>query len=1047
MAAFLEGKLAPGEVAEVAAHLRDCAECRTVTGEAARFEQEEEALAAAAVARPRRFAGGRIWAAAAIAAVAATTPFLLRRPVPVAPLIDAAPSYRRVEGRLSRFPWKPFQGDRRAGATVPPAERKLAGTALGLLDRMENDDAVEARHAAGVAHLLIDQTPESLEKLRSAADDSKNAYVWNDLAVAQYTVAEREGREDLLPSALASVNRAIQLDPDFADAHFNRALILEKKKLPNAARAAWDRYLELDSSSEWANEARARRRKLGEPTSKLEFTKELERAAGDRARIAALVRSLPQDSRVNGEGPLLGTWAQAVLANDTASAAKHLALLRAIAEELAAFRNERLLLDAVHAIDRAADPKAIATAMTVYIQARKDWRARNIPAAEDGFRRAAAAFRAAGSPLAATADYYLAQCAFDRNDPAESTAALTALRARLTPSYHGLSAEIDRTLSRNANAAADWGTSARSAARAAATFASLGETANAGLTSAYEAFALEGMGAHDIAWRQRVGAIGLQHDPKNVATILHSAAVGLAASERTDEALACLDVATETTRDTELLVTILTDRARLAERAGDRAAARRWLAEARSLIPPLDPALRESREAIVALAEAVLRRSSDPHGAIAMLGQSIQFFESGHGVRLPDAYLQRARTWRLLGRTDAALDDYHAALREIRKQQENASQTSPQFLDVAAQTIEETIDLHLDCGEVNAAFDVTDRAHAMAAAGYRRVAVPAGTVVLEYAMLPDSLAIFCVTSNEIAVTRIPIPRAALAKQVTSFIRKVQMRQELTADARALHALLIAPFASRIDGASELVIVPDRQLSMLPFAALHDGKGYLIQTHTIRVAPSAAATPPTANRQPPTGPATIIADPATPRATRLQWSRREAETIAAAYRGTMIAGADATRARVIAAISSSALVHYAGHANSDLASYGALLLAPSANDSDLLTTSDIARLKLHARPLVVLSACGTMRGETTHVAGMPSLARAFLGAGARAVVGTLWEVDDDLASELFLEFHKRLGDGEVPAGALREAQLAMLQTSDLRRRHPSSWSAVEVLSNL
>jgi len=96
---------------------------------------------------------------------------------------------------------------------------------------------------------------------------------------------------------------------------------------------------------------------------------------------------------------------------------------------------------------------------------------------------------------------------------------------------------------------------------------------------------------------------------------------------------------------------------------------------------------------------------------------------------------------------------------------------------------------------------------------------------------------------------------------------------------------------------------------------------------------------------------------------------------------------------------------------------------------------------------VLSACGTMRGDTTHVAGMPSLARAFLGAGARAVVGTLWEVGDDVALPLFLEFHERLRAGEVPAGALRAAQLAMLQTSEPRLRHPSAWSAVEVLSNL
>jgi CHAT domain-containing protein len=1048
MAAFLEGKLAPGEVAEVAAHLRDCAECRTVTGEAARFE-EEEALEEATVVRKRAFGGWRTWTVAAVAtAAAATTPFLLRAPAPpIATLIDAAPPYRRVEGRLSRFPWKPLRGGPR-GATTPPAERRLVSAAYGVLDRTENDTAVEACHAAGVAHLLIDQTPESREKLATAAGDSKDARIWNDYAVAQYAVAAG-GERKALPTALAAVNRAMQLDPNLLEARFNQALILEESGMHDAARTAWEQYLQLDPSSPWATEARAHLRDLGKRSSSPDFTKELERAAGDRTTLASLARRFPQESRQNGER-LVARWAQAYLANDAPLAGKHLALARAIGEELVAVNGERLLLDAVRAVDRSQDRRAIALAYSVYAGARMALASgrSNLPAAEDGFRRAAAAFRAAGSPLADVADYYAAQCAFDRNRPAESTAALNELRARLHPSWHALSAEIDQSLSRNANAAADWGTSARSAARAAATFASLGETANAGFLGAYEAFALEGMGAQDLAWQRRMHALALQDDPRNVATILHSAAVALAASERADEARACLDVAIQYDSKPVVRTNILTDRARLAEGAGDPAAARRWLSEASTLAAALGPGLREASEAQIAITEAVLRRASDPQVAIATLDRSIAFFESNAlGIRLPDAYLQRARTWRVVGRADAALADYHAALREIRKQQEKATEITPAFLDVAAQTIDETIDLHLDRGEVAAAFDAADRAHAMAAGGYRRVAVPAGTVVLEYAMLPDSLAIFCVTTNEIAVTRIPIARAVLAKRVASFIRKLQTRQELSQDAQSLHTLLIAPFTSRIDGMAELVIVPDRQLSMLPFAALHDGTNYLVEKIAIRVAPSAATPPPTTNHQPATGPATVIADPSTARAPRLPWSLHEADNIAAMYGTATIAGADATRARVLQAIESSALIHYAGHANSDIASYGALLLASAANDSDLLTTSDIARLKLHARPLVVLSACGTMAGETTHIAGMPSVSRAFLGAGARAVVGTLWEVDDDLASELFLRFHERLRAGEVPASALRDAQIAMLQTSDPRRSHPSSWSAVEVLSNL
>src|SRR5690348_11133414 len=108
MAAFLDGTLEPGEVADVAAHLRECADCRTVTGEAARFEEEEVALAAAAGAEQQPAARWRAWGAAAVAAIAtaAALPFLLRPANPIGNLIDASPrEYRRVEGKLSGFRW------------------------------------------------------------------------------------------------------------------------------------------------------------------------------------------------------------------------------------------------------------------------------------------------------------------------------------------------------------------------------------------------------------------------------------------------------------------------------------------------------------------------------------------------------------------------------------------------------------------------------------------------------------------------------------------------------------------------------------------------------------------------------------------------------------------------------------------------------------------------------------------------------------------------------------------------------------------------------
>ncbi|HEX3108106.1 MAG TPA: CHAT domain-containing protein, partial [Thermoanaerobaculia bacterium] len=143
----------------------------------------------------------------------------------------------------------------------------------------------------------------------------------------------------------------------------------------------------------------------------------------------------------------------------------------------------------------------------------------------------------------------------------------------------------------------------------------------------------------------------------------------------------------------------------------------------------------------------------------------------------------------------------------------------------------------------------------------------------------------------------------------------------------------------------------------------------------------------------------------------------------------------------------ALIHFAGHANSDATqSYGALLFASSNDDSGVLSSSEIGRLSLLRHPLVVLAACGTFRGDAAHVSGMSSLARSFLTAGARGVVGTLWEVDDDVSAPLFTRFHERLRAGVSPASALRDVQLESLRSTDPRASHPATWSPVELLGN-
>ena len=107
------------------------------------------------------------------------------------------------------------------------------------------------------------------------------------------------------------------------------------------------------------------------------------------------------------------------------------------------------------------------------------------------------------------------------------------------------------------------------------------------------------------------------------------------------------------------------------------------------------------------------------------------------------------------------------------------------------------------------------------------------------------------------------------------------------------------------------------------------------------------------------------------------------------------------------------------------------LPPEAEDG-LLTAEDVTGLDLLNTELVVLSACETGLGETQIGEGVFGLRRAFVLAGARTLVMSLWKVPDQQTQMLMEDFYHRLQAGQPRAEALREAQLA------LRARYPAPY---------
>lgn len=186
--------------------------------------------------------------------------------------------------------------------------------------------------------------------------------------------------------------------------------------------------------------------------------------------------------------------------------------------------------------------------------------------------------------------------------------------------------------------------------------------------------------------------------------------------------------------------------------------------------------------------------------------------------------------------------------------------------------------------------------------------------------------------------------------------------------------------------------------------------------------------------------------------RLPASEEEARSISdvvGASRATVISGFAANRDAVLNRdIEDYKVVHFATHGLIDekRPELSGILLSMFKEtgrqpDGGFIRMQDVFGMRLKS-DLVVLSACDTGVGKEVKGEGVMSLNTAFLQAGAKSVVSSLWKVDDVATKELMTEFYRGIAqDGLSTAAALRQAQIKI--SGDPRYRSPFYWAAFTV----
>jgi len=263
----------------------------------------------------------------------------------------------------------------------------------------------------------------------------------------------------------------------------------------------------------------------------------------------------------------------------------------------------------------------------------------------------------------------------------------------------------------------------------------------------------------------------------------------------------------------------------------------------------------------------------------------------------------------------------------------------------------------------------------------------------------------------------------------------QMLESVRRHLHELYRHLIAPFVACIT-TPHIVIVPHGSLHFLPFHAFYDGERYLIDKFEISYAPSASVLKYCLEKElvPGSTPLLVgVADECAPLVAE------EIRRLSRLFPNAQVLLNDAaTRQAFVRTCSSCSFLHIATHATfrQDNPMFSSFKLADG-----WFTAFDLFSMSCPAN-LVTLSGCQSGMSEVTGADDLLGLMRGFLYAGARSLLLSLWNVNDESTSDLMAMFYEEWHQGATKSVALRRAMLRVRDSYP----NPFHWAPFLIVGN-
>nr|MBC8285165.1 CHAT domain-containing protein [Nitrospinota bacterium] len=332
------------------------------------------------------------------------------------------------------------------------------------------------------------------------------------------------------------------------------------------------------------------------------------------------------------------------------------------------------------------------------------------------------------------------------------------------------------------------------------------------------------------------------------------------------------------------------------------------------------------------------------------------------------------------------------------------------------------------------------------------------------------------------IKEVPVGKEQLIKKISRFRELIsdnrERKDELLKLSQELYEILIKPIALNISK-NRIIISPHGPLHYLPFQLLHDGEKYLLEDHTLNYIPSATILRYLANKSPigplnpegeskftgttvvngrgflpgwgteivsesvfdnqNSGPPKSILLLGNPQLDNevfdLPYSEVEIDNAATFFPDSLkLSRNSASETNLKNKASSYDVLHFATHAtfDNDEPFNSSLLLASDGSNDGKLTVEEIYQLQLKPS-LVVLSACDTGLGKYSAGDEIIGFYRAFMYAGAKSIIATLWPVSDEATSFLINKFYQSLKKNSLG----ESLRIAQLKTKE-KYPNPANW---------